>query len=100
MNALLLPFVLFNDAGIRLDAPYIGVYNFDFNAIQSIEPTEEGETIIQHKNGNPVVFAVNTLEFLKLLYDSKVLNFYFEKEVNKVAPNLINAIKLTNTPRE
>ena len=37
MNALLLPFVNFNEAGIDLDEPYVGVYNFDMNNIQSIE---------------------------------------------------------------
>ena len=100
MNALLLPFVNFNEAGIDLQAPYIGVYNFDIHNIQSIEPNEEGQTVIYHKYGSPITFAVDTLEFLKLLHDSKLLNFYFEKEVNKVAPNLINNVKLTNTPRE
>ena len=100
MNALLLPFVNFNEAGIDLQAPYIGVYNFDIHNIQSIEPNEEGQTVIYHKYGSPITFAVDTLEFLKLLHDSKLLNFYFEKEVNKVAPNLINQVKLTNTPRE
>ena len=34
MNALLLPFVNFNEADIELDEPYIGVYNFDMNNIQ------------------------------------------------------------------
>ena len=100
MNALLLPFVNFNEAGIEIDEPYIGVYNFDMNRIQSIEPNENGQTVIYHSNGNPITFAVDTMEFLKLLYDSKVLNFYFEKEVNKIAPNLINQVKLTNIPRE
>lgn len=100
MNALLLPFVNFNEAGIEIDEPYIGVYNFDMNRIQSIEPNENGQTVIYHSNGNPITFAVDTMEFLKLLYDSKVLNFYFEKEVDKIAPNLINQVKLTNIPRE
>ena len=100
MNALLLPFVNYNDAGIDLQEPYIGVYNFDMNSIQSIEPNEEGQTVIYHKYGSPITFAVDTLEFLKLLHDSKLLNFYFEKEVNKIAPNLINQVKLTNIPRE
>ena len=51
-------------------------------------------------NTEVLTFAVDAMEFLKLLYDSRLLNFYFEKEVNKVAPNLINQVKLTNTPRE
>ena len=100
MNALLLPFVNYNEAGIEIDEPYIGVYNFDMNRIQSIEPNENGQTVIYHSNGNTITFAVDTMEFLKLLYDSKVLNFYFEKEVNKIAPNLISQVKLTNIPRE
>lgn len=100
MNALLLPFVNYNEADIDLDEPYIGVYNFDMNNIQSIEPNEKGQTVIYHKYGNPITFAVDTLEFLKLLHDSRLLNFYFEKEVNKIAPNLINQVKLTNIPRE
>ena len=100
MNALLLPFVNYNEADIEIDEPYIGVYNFDMNNIQSIEPNENGQTVIYHKYGSPITFAVDTMEFLKLLYDSKLLNFYFEKEVNKIAPNLINNVKLTNTPRE
>ncbi len=77
MNALLLPFVNYNDAGIDLQEPYIGVYNFDMNNIQSIEPNEEGQTVIYHKYGSPITFAVDTLEFLKLLHDSSLLNFYF-----------------------
>ena len=96
MNALLLPFVNYNDAGIDLQEPYIGVYNFDMNNIQSIEPNEEGQTVIYHKYGSPIAFAVDTMDFLKLLYDSSLLNFYFEKEVNKIAPNLIKQVKLTN----
>ena len=95
-----LRYVNYNEADIDLDDPYIGVYNFDMNNIQSIEPNEEGQTVIYHKYGSPITFAVDTMVFLKLLYDSKVLNFYFEKEVNKIAPNLINQVKLTNTPRE
>ena len=100
MNALLLPFVNFNEAGIDLDEPYVGVYNFDMNNIQSIEPNENGQTVVYHKYGNPITFAVDTMEFLKLLYDSKLLTFYFEKEVDKIGHNLINQVKLTNIPRE
>ena len=70
------------------------------NNIQSIEPNENGQTVVYHKYGNPITFAVDTMEFLKLLYDSRLLNFYFEKEVDKIAPNLINQVKLTNIPRE
>ena len=100
MNVLLLPFVNFNEAGIDLDEPYVGVYNFDMNNIQSIEPNENGQTVVYHKYGNPITFAVDTMEFLKLLYDSRLLNFYFEKEVDKIAPHLINQVKLANIPIE
>ena len=70
------------------------------NKTVSIEPNENGQTVVYHKYGNPITFAVDTMEFLKLLYDSRLLNFYFEKEVDKIAPNLINQVKLTNIPRE
>ena len=68
MNALLLPFVNFNEAGIDLDEPYVGVYNFDMNNIQSIEPNENGQTVVNHKYGNPITFAVDTMEFLNMQY--------------------------------
>lgn len=100
MNALLVPFVDYNTAGIKTGEYYVGMYHFDMSNVQSVEPDEDGDTVIYHKYGSPVCLHVPTIEFFKLLDDSKLLNYYFHKQINKLAPKLIDQIQLTNKPRE
>ena len=96
MNILLLPFIAYNYAGIKTGDTYVGLYNFNLIDIKTIEPDEDGHSVIYHNNGSSVTFDVPFIDFCKQMNESNLLNLYFRKDVEKIAPKFIDAIKLVD----
>ena len=96
MNILLLPFIAYNDAGIKTGDTYVGLYNLNLMDIKTIEPDEDGHSVVYHNNGSSVAFDVPFIDFCKQINESNLLNLYFRKDVEKIAPKFIDAIKLVD----
>ena len=95
-NILLLPFIVYDELGNKTDTVYNGLYNLDFMSLTSIEPDEDGHSVIYHNNGSSVAFDVPFIDFCKQMNESNLLNLYFRKDVEKIAPKFIDAIKLVD----
>mgnify|MGYP006377123223 CR=1 FL=1 len=61
---MLVPFVQYDDEGEEKTGVYTGMYSFDLVAIKTIEPDEDGDTVIYHRFGSSVTFKIPCEDFL------------------------------------
>lgn len=93
INMLLLPFIEFDPITNKKKGVYTALYNYDPATIASIEPTEEGDTIVKAKIGPSYTFAVPTEKFLAYVTAKNRIDLYFLEDIKKQDPNILNVFE-------
>ena len=96
MIAILVPFIETDKEG-KKSSPYTGMYNLDMNHVMTIEPDEDGDTIIVHKNGTEICIKVPCEEVLFFIARVYSLDTSFMKFISKYDKKISGIIEEMKT---